>query len=215
MIFFGTKAKIVPGDIVSGMPCPNCQHTEFRSFGLQKYFHLYWIPTFPTGRTVGLECTNCKHALVDADMPMQVEGQVREKVFAGRSSIPMFTGSILIAVLVGFLWNAVQQDNAEEAAWFAEPQVGDYWVVDYSRIGDGEIDAEYPYGLMRVVELDGEMAYFEVSTTVYNKPMGVQSDIREGLAADASYYDEEIVSLDAVQMQELRDTRAIYSIERD
>ena len=65
MIFFGTRGKTAVGQSVTGPQCPNCQSTAFTSFGVQRYFHIYWIPTFPTGKHVGIECSNCKHTILD------------------------------------------------------------------------------------------------------------------------------------------------------
>ena len=62
MIFFGSRSREVVGDLIQGNLCPECGRAEHQSFGVQNYFHIYWIPVFPTSKTVGLVCTHCKKA---------------------------------------------------------------------------------------------------------------------------------------------------------
>ena len=81
MIFFGLKGKIVGGEMLNDVQCPSCENSRFHTFGILNYFHLYWIPTFITSNTMGMECTNCKRAVVDDEIPSQLVDQIRSRAF--------------------------------------------------------------------------------------------------------------------------------------
>src|SRR5690606_6056902 len=100
MIFFGSRGKTVSGQLIEGIQCPSCENQKFISFGTIRYFHLYWIPTFPTSKTVGIECTHCKRTLVDNEISTDISKRIKAAVFTKSSVIPMFSGLILIACLL-------------------------------------------------------------------------------------------------------------------
>ena len=70
MIFFGNRAKQINGQILSGLTCPSCNQEEFASFGILRYFHLYWIPTLVTSKVAGIECLHCKRTILAKNSPM-------------------------------------------------------------------------------------------------------------------------------------------------
>jgi len=213
MIFFGTKGKVVVGEAVPGVQCPSCENTQFASFGILNYFHLYWIPTFLTSRKVGVECMHCKRTLIDDEVPSHLVEQIRSSVFTTGNTLPMFSGLILIALASLGLMYSVQQDTAREETYFAQPAVNDYYVVDFSKIFV-DVDAEYNYGVMRITNVTSTEVEMQISNMVYNMASGVQQDIREGKAATDSYYDPETVNFGIDELQEYRDAGAIHAIDR-
>jgi DNA-directed RNA polymerase subunit RPC12/RpoP len=103
MIFFGSKGKTISGQVVEGIQCPNCESQKFITFGIIRYFHLYWIPMFLTSRKVGIECTHCKRTLIGKEIPKDLSKQIKTMVFTKRNTIPMFSGLIIIACLALFV----------------------------------------------------------------------------------------------------------------
>lgn len=213
MIFFGSKGKVIAGEVVQGVQCPSCQHSEHASFGIMKYFHLYWIPTFLTSKKAGVECTHCKHTLVGDELPAHLAEQIKDGVFTTGKTLPMFSGLIIICALIMMGTYAVQQDKAREAAYAAQPAVNDYYVVKLTDIFE-EADAEYPYGLMRITDVSSTGVEMQVANVAYNKASGVQSDIRQGKASADTLYGPETLVIELADLQHLNDSGAVYSIER-
>jgi len=213
MIFFGSKGKLVAGEVMQGVQCPSCQNSEHASFGILNYFHLYWIPTFLTSRKAGIECTHCKQTRVGDELPSHLVEQIKSGVFTTGNTLPMFSGLIIIGVLAMFGVYAAQQDDAREATYIAEPAVNDYYVVNLTKMYD-EADAEYPYGLMRITDVSSNGIEMQVANMAYNKASGVQKDIRQGKASADTYYESEIIVLESADLQTLKNSGAIYSIER-
>ena len=204
MIFFGTKGKVVTGEALQGVQCPTCDNSQHASFGIMNYFHIYWIPTFLTSRKVGMECTHCKRTLVDDEVPSHLVEQIKSAVFSGL---------ILISIIVFGFMGAAQQNDAQAATYITEPAVKDYYVVDLTEI-NSEADAEYPYGLLRVSNVSRSGIEMQVGSMIYTMASGVTKDIRDGTAAADSYYEAGTVLFELAELQELKDSGAIHSIVR-
>ena len=213
MIFFGTKGKVIAGDQVHGVQCPNCQNGQFVTFGILNYFHLYWIPTFLTSKKVGMECTNCKRTLIGDEVPSHFVEQIKERVFTTGRTLPMFSGLFIIALLGLGIAYTVQQDTAREATYLAEPAVNDFYIVDFAKIFE-EVDPEYHYGVMQITNVTPTDIEMRVSLIAYNMASGVRDDVREGKAAADSYYEEGIVTFEIGELQAYADAGAVHSIER-
>lgn len=213
MIFFGTKGKVVAGEAVQGVQCPSCENSQYLSFGILRYFHLYWIPTFLTSKKVGMECTHCKRTLVDEEVPSHLVDQIKSRVFTTGNTLPMFSGLILIGLIVmGFAYTGQQVDK-REATYIAQPAVNDYYIVDFREIFT-ESDGEYPYGLLRVSDVSTSGVEVQVGSMIYNLASGARQDIRDGKAAADDYYGPETILFELTELQDLRNSGAIHSVER-
>lgn len=213
MIFFGTKGKVITGDAVHGVQCPSCGNSQFLSFGILRYFHLYWIPTFPTSKKVGMECTHCKRALVDGEVPSHFVDQIKSSVFTTGNTFSMFSGLILIGLLAMGIAYTGQQQDTREATYIAQPAVNDFYVVDFRDIY-AEADTEYPYGLMRVSNVSANGVEVQVGSMIYNMASGVRQDIRDGKVAADDYYESGTIFFDLAELQELKSSGAIHSVNR-
>ncbi len=213
MIFFGSKGKTISGQLVEGIQCPNCESQKFITFGIIRYFHLYWIPTFITSKAVGIECTHCKKTLIDKELPGDLSKDIKGTVFNKKNTTPMFSGLIIIAFLALFITYTVQKDNMQEVAYIEQPAINDLYIVDFTKIFT-DTDPKYKYGLMRIKQISSDQVELEVSEIAYNKTSGVRKDIREGKTSSDSYYDSEPFYIDIIKLKAMKDTGAISSIER-
>jgi len=212
MIFFGTKGKVVQGQLVDGLECPSCNNREFISFGVMRYFHLYWIPTLMTSRQVGIECLHCKKTLMDKEIPAEVRQALSSKLFTRGRIVPLFSGLILIAVLFAGVAFVAKQDADNEAVYIQQPMVNDLYLVDYSRVFNDD-DIEFRHGVMRVVSVNGDKVKFQLSTHAFDRVSGVRKDVRDGNAHVDSYYDETMfMSLN--ELLSLRSGGGLHGITR-
>lgn len=103
MIFFGSRSKVIQGEGIQGVACSNCDSDEFHTFGVLKYFHVYWIPTFPFSKQPGIECKNCKNTLIGKEVPMNLGKKIKTSVFTAGKLVPSFIGLILFASFVIYI----------------------------------------------------------------------------------------------------------------
>ena len=214
MVFFGSKGKVVAGEVLEGVTCPECGQSRFATFGILNYFHIYWIPTILTSKKAGMECLHCKRTLVDDEIPPHLIEQIKSGVFSVGRTLPMFSGLIIIALLALGITYSIQQDNAEEATYMAAPAVNDYYIFDFSKLFV-DSDDEYKYGILRITDVESDAVEMQVSKLAYNKPSGARKDIREGNAAAADYYDAEILYFELPELPALKADGTIYAVERD
>ncbi|MBL4828917.1 MAG: hypothetical protein JKY55_03345 [Aliivibrio sp.] len=213
MIFFGSKGKTISGQLVEGIQCPSCENQEFISFGIIRYFHLYWIPTFLTSRAAGIECTHCKKTLIGKELPKELSKKIKATVFTKKNTIPMFSGLIIIACLMLAITYSLQQSRIEENAYIEQPAINDLYIVDFTKIFE-DSDPNYKYGLMRIRQISSGEAEFQVSQVAYNKTSGVRKDISDKKAMSDSYYDTEFLYIDISKFKTMKSDKAIRSIER-
>ncbi len=213
MIFFGTKAKMVSGQVIELPPCPSCENKEFVTFGIIRYFHLYWIPTFITSKKVGVECVHCKKTMLGKEIPLDLAKQIKSSVFTKGQSLPLFTGLFIIAVLGILLAKSVHQNNLNEAEYIQYPANNDIYIVDFKKLFPNS-DADYKYGLLKIKSIVSGEIEFQVGNMVYNKRSGLTKDISSNKTSRDSYYDDEPYYVDVDKLKKMKGLGIIDSIKR-
>jgi hypothetical protein len=213
MLVYGSKSKIVTGSLTTELQCRDCGGEHFLTFGLIKYFHIYWVPAFITSKKIGAECTHCKKPLLGSELPEQLVKGIKTSVFKKKNTLPLFSGLLIILCLAAFLSYAVYEDIKQEAAYFEHPAVNDFYTVDF-KIMYPDSDPKYHYGLMRIKSITESEVEFQVSQLAYDKAKGVSKDISSGKANSDAYYDKETVVLPLEQLKVIKNSGAIYDIDR-
>lgn len=214
MIVFGTRGRTVPGQhMIEGVECPNCGNTRHATFGIQRYFHIFWIPTFPTSRIAGIMCLNCKGTLADEEIPKDMGQQIKSSVFNKKNTIPMFAGLMIIACLMIFAMVVSAIDDKKEAEYLGSPMTNDFYIVDITKIFK-DADSEYSYALMRVKSVSGDGVELMISKIGYNLPSGPAKDIDNRKAGKDDYYAEETIRIGLSGLGKMKADGAIYSVER-
>jgi hypothetical protein len=67
---------------------------------------------------------------------------------------------------------------------------------------------------MKISSISLEKIKFKVSKKAYNKVSGVRKDIREIKTLSRSYYDKDFLYISISELKKLKDSGAIYSIDR-
>jgi hypothetical protein len=213
MIFFGTRGRTTQSQTVNGITCSSCGGISHEATGVQRYFHLYWIPVFPTSKNIFVECTHCKLAQEGKELPEMILNNVEATIFQNKSILPLFTGSILIACLI--IWGSIMNDQTQkkENQYLDNPLVADVYVIDMPRIFL-DTEADYPYGLVKVVAVTGEGVECIVSNMVYNQPSGPADDISNNKAYTDEYYGQDVVLFSFEELKDMRRTGGITKVER-
>jgi hypothetical protein len=213
MIVFGTRGKVVPGPRKQGIVCANCGKEEHAMYGVLRYFHVFWIPVFPTMKQPVLECLHCKKVLTGKEVPERARRDIAEKVFTRGRVLPLFTGLALIAVLAVFIGIGAAAESRKEAELLAAPAVGDLYVVKLSRFAP-RADPKFPYGILRVSSVEGSSLRFQLGTFGYGRATAAASAIRKGQVAGAGYFAPEPLTLQVQELKPLKSGGVIYSVER-
>ena len=121
MIVFGTRGKVVKVRRSGASPVAPGMDVH-ATFGVLRYFHVFWIPMFPTMKPAGMECLHCKKSLVGKEMPERLRKELAAAVFTRRRILPMFAGVIVVALLaVPVAYGRAQQAAREDDYLKAPP----------------------------------------------------------------------------------------------
>jgi hypothetical protein len=147
------------------------QCTECKSFGIeysftQKCFHIFWIPFFPVGGKIFESC--CQKCFGTAHKSKLDEIKNRTK-----TPFWMFTGSIIIAILILWIAIIISESRERERNLVANPRVNDVYLVS-------DEDENGPiYYFIKLKEMKKDSLFFIGSTHMYlRSPNGMDSSNR-------------------------------------
>lgn len=213
MIVFGTRGRLVAGPRELGIVCESCGKEEHASYGALRYFHLFWIPVFPTMKKPMLECLHCKKVLAGEEIPEQARRNVAENVFTRARVLPLFTGLALIAFLVAAGAYRSAEDAKREVAFLGAPAVGDVYVVKLAQFVK-IADTRHPYGVARVEKVGGENLMLQLGKFGYDRPTGASYAISSGQIAAADYFVARPLTVPLNELTPLKTAGAIFSVTR-
>ncbi|RZL29732.1 MAG: zinc-ribbon domain-containing protein [Pedobacter sp.] len=99
MIIFGTRSKVLNGSMVTAN-CNHCSSSQSVSISfILTYFHIFWIPMFPTSKTGVSQCSHCKQVLYANQMPAALQTVYQEEKKKVKTPWGYRFGLILIGLL--------------------------------------------------------------------------------------------------------------------
>ncbi len=103
MIIFGTRSSTLGTIAIKGTPCSHCgDNGSKRITVFGKYFHVFWIPTFPFGKSSVMECTHCLKTIAQRDYTTEQRIQYQNAKGSIKTPIWHWAGLLLIAALIAF-----------------------------------------------------------------------------------------------------------------
>lgn len=217
MIFFGTKGSSVDGYHHSSATCDSCGNEGMNSFGVRRYFHLYWIPTFVTSAEVGLQCPHCKRTAIGDELAPDDRESLKKVIFNNKANLPYFTGLFLICGLLLLGAIAGLKDNLDTQEHALSPSTGDIYLVDLDALAahaGSEFEDDYQFSAWKVIDSDG-VASLEVlkSGYIYETKSGLSKDVRSGEALKGTEQ-QYPATLSFADVAALVDANVIYEIKR-
>jgi len=213
MIVFGTRGSVVKGPQKRGVPCAACGMDVHQTYGVLRYFHVFWIPMFPTMKQPGMECLHCKKALVGKELPEGVRKDVAALLFTKRRILPTFAGAILVGLLAIPVAYGSAQQTAREAAYLEAPAVGDCYVVRLAGFVKSP-DPKHPYGVVRVAQVAGESLELRLGTFAYSQARGADQAISRREITRADYFAPSPITLATADLKRLKQEHTIQSVRR-
>lgn len=167
MIFYGTKATNLKNGQIINIDCPNCETNstmKYSAFG--KYAHIYWIPLFPISKITVAECNSCKKTYEFKELPESIKTKFQREKEKNPVKFPiwMFSGSFIIAALIGFAVYKSNETEKNEAEYIKKPKVGDVYSIKIS-------DAHFTTA--RVDKIDKDSVYLTDNDYETDKTTGI------------------------------------------
>lgn len=160
MIFiFGTRGT-TGQPIQTSQNCPACgkEHSIYM-VPSQRYFHLFWIPLFPTSKQFIPACSSCGAVFTTQKIPVTNEVRSQYKTpkwtFFGLFLFAFLILAIIVSVTIGSVTNGSDMKSKIENA-----QAGDVYQIKYNN---------KEYSLMKAVSATTDSVYFYMSPAKIEK----------------------------------------------
>ena len=115
MLVYGTGTKELGIKRIQGAKCPACESQSVHVIGKASYFHIFWIPILPYSKKVYPFCTNCDLEINKQDIDQRTVDKIKQEKKGVKIPIYLFSGIILIALLITYLINDTIQHEKKVA----------------------------------------------------------------------------------------------------
>ncbi|OOQ62132.1 hypothetical protein [Mucilaginibacter pedocola] len=198
MIIYGTKAKVLLTEAVNDS-CPNCNTHNLYMNVLQKWAHIFWIPTFPIGKTGVSQCTHCQQTLQLKQMPPSLKLSYDNLKLQTKTPVWTFSGIVVIAGIFIFATIHGKQNAERITKLIPALQKND---VLHLKLTDNA------YSLSKVTRINRDTVFF-----VNNK---YQTDRASGLNdLKTKEYDTEERFLTVADLKAMNSKDEVLDIDRD
>lgn len=130
MIFFGTNSSTIKTGKLSYVKCPHCENEVTMNYTvLGKYAHLYWIPFFPTGKEIFLQCNQCGTTYNLKDLDQKTKDRFRQELdkYPAKTPITHFSAAIILTIIAGFAFYMTNKKDDDTLEYAKNPKVGDVY----------------------------------------------------------------------------------------
>jgi len=100
IFFFGTRATSVLTELVPNLSCQYCGEQRMYLVISSRYFHFFWIPMFPIGKSTYTVCNHCKQTLSINQMPQEYRIAIADQAAEAKTPVWQFAGLMIIGVCI-------------------------------------------------------------------------------------------------------------------
>lgn len=196
LIYFGKRSMVIKKYEDHTHACPHCRAFDVRVVVRKSYYHLFFIPFFPSWeKEVRMYCGECGQPWSKGEIIKEYEQKTKNPIY-------LYSGLILIGLLIGLLVFINLQTQKEKAEFIANPLIGDTYLVQDER-NDSTI-----YYFLRVVQINGDSIYTRHSNFEYH---GYPANMQSG---DFFVTEEELVYTKE-ELKKMLETDKINSVDRE
>ncbi len=95
IILWGKKTKTLEIYQEGNTACDDCHASSISYFVYQDYYHIFFIPIFPTSKYGGMYCDNCEKSHINT-----INSKLAEYERQTRTPISMFSFPIIILIII-------------------------------------------------------------------------------------------------------------------
>lgn len=164
-LIYGKRSLIIKRYTDHTHACPHCRGLNLDVKVEKFYYHLFYIPFFPSGgKFAHIQCGNCGKPYKD---PVREEGYYieLEDEYEKRTKNPiyLYSGLILVASLILFMVYVNLETQKQKAKYIANPLTSDTYLIRAER-NDSTL-----YYFLRVVNISGDSIYTRHSNFEYRR----------------------------------------------
>ncbi len=200
MIFFGSRGTNLHNEQVSGIKCSHCEQTTTHTISIYgRYFHVWWIPTFPIGKKGFSECNNCKRTLESKEMNESLKLAYQNVNSNTKSPIWYWSGIGIVGVLIGLISFMAGRHDKDAITYINAPKTGDTY----------EYKPNESYSLLKVASVSQDSVF--VISNDYE--IGRQSKLYK--IDKPENYTTEPYGISKDELKNLFESKDILDVDRD
>jgi hypothetical protein len=211
MIIFGTRGKTIAGQEFTDLVCDHCGTTLHWTFCILRYFHIFWIPVFPTSTIGGIECQHCHKVLKGRDLPGELAKEIRRQVLSPTRRLLYWSGGMMIGAVAAFAITMGFVEENDTDIFLASPQINDLYVFSSEKFTE---DPKYPCVIMKIVNIDPDSVSLQLGSMIYKNISGASEAIREGEVNKEGYFSEMQFKLSKAELVSFKGSGMIDSVKR-
>lgn len=199
MIIYGVRTKQIAKETLIDK-CPNCSTQYSVDLPIvQRYFHVFWIPFFPVGKSALSQCTHCKQVLKKSKMPATFLAAYQNLKSNAKTPIWMFSGIALLTILVVALIIGIRNDHERNKKYITDPKPGDVLEI---RLNYGQ------YTLYKIDKVTPDSVYVLTSEYESNKISGLRNIKQKGKSA----YSDELTGFSMDDLKKMLDKDEVMDV---
>ncbi len=169
MIVYGTKGTLLATTTIFE-ECAGCKaQNSVQMYIYQNHAHIFWIPTFPIGKTGATQCSQCLLVFKKKEFSPSLKGHYESLKSNQKTPLWTFAGLGIIALLITFGIIASKRNDEKNAKIILSPQKGDVYEI---RIGQEQ------YTLYKVDKVNADTVFVLPNYYETNKATGL-SELKE------------------------------------
>lgn len=171
--------------------CPHCRGLNLEVKVEKFYYHLFYIPFFPTHEKFAhIRCGNCgqpyKDPALEEDSYEELEDEYEKKT---RNPVYLYSGLLLISSLIIFIVVAKLRVQQREAAYITQPLTGDTYLIREKR------DNKKIFYFLRVSRISGDSVFTQHGHKEYTRFTRTISKEDYFLREDRGFHKEDLVKM--------------------
>lgn len=103
LIFFGIKKNLLTRTPLEGCTCPNCDNQTLIASKYGSYFHVFFVPFFPTAKFIEVGCYHCNRTYDAKYVSSDIQQAIFTKTFFYNKKRPLWHSLGCMAVLAFIL----------------------------------------------------------------------------------------------------------------
>ncbi|MCU4164089.1 zinc-ribbon domain-containing protein [Carboxylicivirga caseinilyticus] len=156
MIIFGRRKVRIKKYNNSHIKCEECGSFQQQFSVYQEYFHIFFIPVFPTSvKTIRTVCLNCKDTFN--------QEKVNHYLSITKTPIYMYSGLILFALLIITGVYANNESQKKRVEYVSSPKVSDVYLIQQND------DGPTFYYFLKIISIDSDTVELLHSSLQYNQ----------------------------------------------
>ncbi|MCE7992243.1 MAG: hypothetical protein HEP71_09695 [Roseivirga sp.] len=148
---------------LSRSKCISCNVENTHVVVSASYAHIFWVPLFPYKKKLTIVCANCGMDTKPKEVSLEVKQMADQLKSSVRIPFYMFSGTGIIALLIGIFAVIGFMDDKKIEGYLDEPQVNDIYYLY-----DDEETSEYKFYLGKVIDVRADSVDIQPNTFHYN-----------------------------------------------